>query len=216
MSFNNKGTKLAWSDGKSITVHDIQQGQNVSLDAERTQFMQWSPQDTYLTTWEVFAVRDGRQDPNLKIWDVSNAQTKASFISRKSDGWQPRWSQNETMVAVKTPNNEVAFFKDHQFETPDKRLSVAKMDSFSVSPSCQNVVVFVPGKKGAPGFAKVSLFEDFVSAWKLRIYYMYSHDKTIKNDILKMLIKLQGFEPQTCSSITCPDVIRLVFFENFI
>ena len=45
-------------------------------------------------------------------------------------------------------------------DTPDKRLSVAKMDSYSVSPSAQHVVVFVPGQKGAPGFAKVSSFDD--------------------------------------------------------
>ena len=83
---------------------------------------------------------------------------QASFISRKSEGWQPRWSQDEDIVAIKTPNNEVGFYKGHQFDNPDKRLSVAKMDSFSLSPNAKNVVVFVPGQKGAPGFAKVTNF----------------------------------------------------------
>ena len=83
---------------------------------------------------------------------------QASFISRKSEGWQPRWSQDEEIVAVKTPNNEVAFYKGHQFENPDKRLSVAKMDSYSLSSNGKHVVVFVPGQKGAPGFAKVTNF----------------------------------------------------------
>ena len=89
---------------------------------------------------------------------------QASFISRKSEGWQPRWSQDEELVAIKTPNNEVAFYKGHQFENPDKRLSVAKMDSYSPSPNGKNVVVFVPGQKGAPGFAKVT---------KISIYFSY-------------------------------------------
>ena len=83
---------------------------------------------------------------------------QASFISRKSEGWQPRWSEDEEIIAVKTPNNEVAFYKGHQFENPDKRLSVAKMDSYSLSSNGKHVVVFVPGQKGAPGFAKVTTY----------------------------------------------------------
>ena len=107
MCFNHKGDKLAWSDGKSITVEDLIKGQNITLESERTQLMQWSPLDTYLMTWEVFAVRNGKQDPNLKIWNIVKGELKAAFISRKSEGWQPRWSKDETSVAIKTPNNEV-------------------------------------------------------------------------------------------------------------
>ena len=114
MAFNHTGSKLAWSDGKTICIQDPK-GQKSSIFLEaagRTQFMFWSPKDTYLATWEVLAIQDnGQKFSNLKIWDVSSGQIKASFFSRKSDGWQPRWSQDEEIVAVKTPNNEVAFYK---------------------------------------------------------------------------------------------------------
>ena len=114
MAFNHTGSKLAWSDGKTICIQDPK-GQKSSIFLEaagRTQFMVWSPKDTYLATREVLAVQDnGQKASNLKIWDVSSGQIKASFFSRKSDGWQPRWSQDEEIVAVKTPNNEVAFYK---------------------------------------------------------------------------------------------------------
>merc|ERR1719266_1702990 len=53
------------------------------------------------------------------------------------------------------------FYKGHQFENPDKRLSVAKMDSYSLSSNGKHVVVFVPGQKGAPGFAKMFAFPAF-------------------------------------------------------
>jgi len=162
MTFDHIGSKLAWSDGKTVCIQDPKgQNSSITFEAGRTQFMFWSPKDTYLATWEVFAVRDGQKDSNLKIWDVSSGQIKASFISRKSEGWQPRWSQDEDIVAIKTPNNEVGFYKGHQFDNPDKRLSVAKMDSFSLSPNAKNVVVFVPGQKGAPGFAKMFAFPAF-------------------------------------------------------
>ena len=113
MAFNHTGSKLAWSDGKTICIQDPKgKKSSIFLEAGRTQFMFWSPKDTYLATREVLAVQDnGQKASNLKIWDVSSGQIKASFFSRKSDGWQPRWSQDEEIVAVKTPNNEVAFYK---------------------------------------------------------------------------------------------------------
>ena len=108
MAFNHTGSKLAWSDGKTICIQDPKgQKSSIFLEAGRTQFMLWSPKDTYLATRE----DNGQKISNLKIWDVSSDQIKASFFSRKSDGWQPRWSQDEEIVAIKTPNNEVAFYK---------------------------------------------------------------------------------------------------------
>ena len=96
--------------------------------------MEWSPKDNFLSTWEVFAVRDGKQEPNLRLWDTKG-ELKASFISRKSEGWAPRWSNTEEYAAVKTMNNEVAYYKNLDFQSAEKKLSLAKMDSFSVSPS---------------------------------------------------------------------------------
>ena len=166
MAFNHTGSKLAWSDGKTDCIQDTKgKKSNIKMKAGKTKFMFWSSKDTYLATWEVLEVQgdDGQKDSNLKIWDVSSDQIKASFISRKSEGWQPRWSQDEEIVGVKTPNNEVAFYKDHCFDNPVKRLNVAKMDSFSLSSNGKNVVVVVlPGQKGGvPGFAKMFAFPAF-------------------------------------------------------
>lgn len=122
--------------------------------------MEWSPKGTYLSTWEVFAVRDGKQEPNSKIWS-NEGQLQASFVQRKSDGWAPRWANNEETVAIRTPNNEVAFYKPNNFENVEKKLSLAKMDSFSVSPSGNHVAAFVPGQKGAPGFTKLFAYPGF-------------------------------------------------------
>jgi translation initiation factor 2A len=163
MAFSNKGDYLAWSDGKSVTIVDLTKvdGQRVSLAVERTQFLEWSPQDNFLATWEVFAVRNGKQEPNMKLWDLQG-QLKASFVVRKNEGWQPRWSKDEDLCAVRNANNEVAFYKAANFEgAPEKRLSLAKMDSFNVSPNGQHVVAFVPGQKGAPGYAKLFAYPAF-------------------------------------------------------
>ena len=160
MRFSHKGNYLAWSDGKSVHIQDLLKATKVSVPAERTQFMEWSPQDKYLSTWEVFAVRNGKQDPNLRIWD-HQGQLKASFVQRKSEGWQPRWSSKEDLVAVRSMNNEVNYYKDANFESVEKKLSLAKMDSFSVNPNGTHVVAFIPGQKGAPGFSKLFAFPSF-------------------------------------------------------
>ena len=117
---------MAWSGSKSVKITDFANKSTVEINAERTQFMEWSPKDNYLSTWEVFAIKNGKQDPNLKIWS-SEGKLLASFVQRKSDGWAPRWSNNEELVAVRTPNNEVAYFRNGKFETPEKKLSLAKM-----------------------------------------------------------------------------------------
>jgi len=122
--------------------------------------MQWSPKDTFLATYEVFAVRDGKQEPNMRLWDMSG-NLKASFVQRKTDGWSPRFSNTEEFVAIKTMNNEVAYYKNLDFQSAEKKLSLAKMDSFSVSPNGNHVVAFVPGQKGAPGFAKMFAYPSF-------------------------------------------------------
>ena len=117
-----------------MKILDLQQNTTVELDVQRTQFLEWSPKDTFLATWEVFAVREGKQDPNLRIWDMKG-DLKASFVSRKSEGWAPRWANTEEYVAVQTLNREVAYYKNQDFQSAEKKLSLAKMDSYSVSPN---------------------------------------------------------------------------------
>lgn len=150
---------MAWSDGKSVKIYDLTNDKKIELKVEKSQFLQWSPKDTFLATWEVFAVKNGQSEPNCRIWNNSG-ELKSSFVQRKSDGWAPRWSQNENVVAIRTQNNEVAFY-DENFAKLDKKCSLAKMDSFSVSPAGNHLVAFVPGQKGAPGFAKLFAYPHF-------------------------------------------------------
>ncbi len=61
-------------------------------------------------------------------------------------------------------NVDVSFFRDNDFSTVDKRLSLPKMDSFSLSPgNAKNfhVACFVPGQKGGPGFGKIFTYPNF-------------------------------------------------------
>jgi len=161
IKFNHKGTKLAWSDGKSVKIQDLSNDKVTSIPVEKTQFLQWSPQDNFLSTWEVYAVKNGQKaEANCRIW-TSCGELKFQFIQRKADGWEPRWSQDENLVAIRTMNNEVAYYQGQNFENFTKKLSLAKMDSFSTSPNLNHIVAFVPGSKGNPGFAKLFAYPNF-------------------------------------------------------
>lgn len=80
------------------------------------------------------------------------------FIQKKAATWCPQWTADETLCCLKSPNNEVNFYKDGDFSQVEKRLSISKMNAFSLSPGSRQhypVVCFVPGQKGGAAFGKM-------------------------------------------------------------
>jgi len=100
MKFSHKGNYLAWSDGKSVHIQDLLKASKVSVPAERTQFMEWSPQDNYLSTWEIFAVRNGQQEPNLRIWNIEGKKSIATFEA--PDSTDVKWSPEGQHILTST------------------------------------------------------------------------------------------------------------------
>ena len=77
---------------------------------------------------------------------------------------QPQWTEDESLCFMRSPNNEVVVYKKGDYANVDKRLSIAKMDSFSASPNgtkAYPVVCFIPGQKGGPGFGKMFVYPNF-------------------------------------------------------
>lgn len=164
MAFSSDGLRLAYADGTCVKVCWLEEEKTKSLDASgRIQFLSWSPLNTHLSTWEVFAVRNNEPQANCKIWHVESGTCIYSCVQRKSEGWHPRWSLDETRCVLRGTNNEVLFFTNLRFDAAaDKKLSLAKLNSFSVNAKATHVVCFVPAtNKGSPGFAKLFRYPDF-------------------------------------------------------
>jgi translation initiation factor 2A len=167
MAFSRDGALFAWSNGETVEVCAADKAFSpvCSLPASRVSFLSFSPSGTVLSTWEVFAIKAGQDaKPNLNLWEAKTGKHLAAFVAKKNAWWQPQWSGDEALCMIRTPNNEIAVYKDANFETVDKRLSLAKMDSFSLSPNGAKVypvVCFVPGQKGGPGFGKLYNYPNF-------------------------------------------------------
>jgi translation initiation factor 2A len=168
MCFSPCGSILAWSNGETVEVTDSSTGFTrpvCSLAAARANFLCFSPTGSILATWEVFSVKQGQDaKPNLNLWESKTGKHLAGFVSKKASSWQPQWTADETLCFLRSLNNEVVVYKDGDFSTVDKRLSIAKMTSFSASPNSKSVypiVCFVPGQKGGPGFGKLYNYPSF-------------------------------------------------------
>ncbi len=168
MAFSPDGDVFAWSDGGEVKVAHFENGRwalRHTLDHARVSFLAFSPLGRVLATWDVLSTKKGEEAPhNLRLWDPKTGAKVGSFTQKKASGWCPQWSGDESVCCVRSANNEAHFYKDNDFATVDKRLSLPKMDSFSLSPGHSNnchVACFVPGQKGGPGFGKVYTHPNF-------------------------------------------------------
>lgn len=170
MAFSSSGDLLAWSNGLEVQVAAFD-GQKwirkCKIEQPKVNSLTFSPKGSILATWEVYATKTGQTapTPNMNLWNPKSGEKIASFTQKKSVSWTPQWSNDEQICCIRTPNNEVAFFKDNNFASIEKRLSLSKMDSFSLSPggdkSQYHIVCFVPGQKGGPGFGKLFTYPNF-------------------------------------------------------
>ena len=71
---------------------------------------------------------------NETIVPLSTGKHIAGFTQKKASAWQPQWTRDEALCFLRSPNNEIVVYKDGDFSAVDKRLSIAKLESFSASP----------------------------------------------------------------------------------
>ena len=65
---------------------------------------------------------------------ISTGKHIAGFTQKKASAWQPQWTRDEALCYLRSPNNEIVVYKNGDFSVVDKRLSIAKLESFSASP----------------------------------------------------------------------------------
>ena len=164
MSFSDSGL-FAWSDGKIVkisTFKDNRWAVSATLEGSgRTTFLNFSPKGSYICTWEVYA--KNLEEHNVRIWNAKTGSMIHSYVQRKSDGWCPQWTTDESICCHKNPNNEVIFYKENDFSQPlPQRLSIKGLDSYFMSPQGNaRVACYIPGQKGAPGFCKMFVYPNF-------------------------------------------------------
>ncbi|XP_006000963.1 eukaryotic translation initiation factor 2A [Latimeria chalumnae] len=164
-AFSKDGTLFAWFNGEKVCILNAVDNKLLhSLDLPKATFLQFSPKNSILATWQTYATtKDNPQgSPNLHLWDLKTGQIVKSFYQKKMQGWCPCWADDESICA-RNVNNEVHFFENNMFDTITNKLHLQKVTDFVLSPGPQpcKVAVYVPGSKGAPSFVRLYQYPNF-------------------------------------------------------
>ncbi|TRY72652.1 hypothetical protein TCAL_01151 [Tigriopus californicus] len=168
MAYSPAGDMFAWSNGVQVQVVGHSEGTwrpVAQIPHAKASHLIFSPLGRILATWEVFSTKAGQNpEPNLHLWNPKSGEKLASFTQKKLAFWCPQWARDESVCCLRSPNNEVLFFRDNNFKDVDKRLSVAKMESFSFASTTEgqhHVICFIPGQKGGPSTAQLYAYPKF-------------------------------------------------------
>ena len=184
MGFSADGQMVAWSNMASVKIAEVgEEGGKWTIKFELQQpkvslilkcifsytknqvmCLAWSPKGNLLATWEQYTTTAGKApEPNLHLFNMATGEKVKSFFQKKMAGWCPMWSKEEK-ICSRMVNNEVQFYEGGNFEAIAHKLHLAKVESYSLSPtnakSC-HVVAYVSGAKGAPSFCRLYQFPLF-------------------------------------------------------
>ena len=74
--------------------------------------MCFSPLGRVLATWDVLSTKKGEEAPhNLRLWDPLSGEKVGSFTQKRASAWCPQWSRDEQICCLRSPNNEVFFYR---------------------------------------------------------------------------------------------------------
>ncbi|XP_027239459.1 eukaryotic translation initiation factor 2A isoform X1 [Penaeus vannamei] len=162
------GSRFAWiADGQVHVVEAPKWEKIGSLKHPRAQEVCFSPMGSFLAVWDTYIKnKDQNQaQPNLSVYDVGKKKLLRSFFQQSQISWQPQWTADEAIMA-RNITSEVHFFKANDLSTVAEKKVLAKLKSFSLSPSKNThyVTFFMPSVQGAPAFVHLYRYPDFKEA----------------------------------------------------
>ncbi|XP_014206946.1 eukaryotic translation initiation factor 2A [Copidosoma floridanum] len=181
MAFSHKGKYFAWINGMVVKVVLCETWQVVAtIDRPKVQALEFSPQDTYLMTWEPFVVSPANQQstPNLCFWDPKSGNLVKSFVHKKQTDWEPEWSKDEKVCGMLI-NNDVVLYEDSNFDKILHRINMAKIGRFSIAPSTApyHVACHMPGKSGQPSFGRLFQYPKFQASQPIANKSFFQDDR---------------------------------------
>lgn len=144
-----------------ILVDAVTSKHLASLDVPNVLELDFSPNATYLSTWErMIKLPDETQHKNLKIWNISQLQSFSSssssqrpepafsFSQRSQECWKLQFTQDESAM-LRAVNNEIHVYNPANFEAGIvNKLHLDGVTSFVISPGPNpNIAAFVAQKK---------------------------------------------------------------------
>lgn len=157
-AFSKDGSLYSWCNGKCVVIVETATGKVVrEIPRPRTTDIVFSPQNTYICTWENYARKEGEDPNNLKVFHIGTGECEASLINKSHETWQPQWTDDEAFCA-RNVSNEIQFYKGTSIKDGIvSRAHLKDVAAFAMAPgkgSCK-FSAFVPGTKGAPSSVRI-------------------------------------------------------------
>lgn len=150
------------------------------LPKPKTCGLQFSPKQTYLTTWEPYQVTKDNpaNTPNLHIWNLQTKESVKSYVQKRNTGWQPSWSADEKLLA-RNLNLELQVYETDKLDSISQKVPDTKISDFSISPGVApyHFLCYIPGAKGQPSFAKLFKYPNFNQAGLIATKSFFQGDR---------------------------------------
>ncbi|GBP22933.1 Eukaryotic translation initiation factor 2A [Eumeta japonica] len=163
--FSAKGKYLAYrTDKRTDVIRCADWSLAWSTDVP-VKDMAFSPQETYLMAWELFAINKEypQGKPNLHVYRAEDGSIVKSFTQKNQTGWEPKWTTDEKYFAMQV-NQRVLIYQDGNFDQYAHEIKCDNLRTFSISPSpapSYYFSTFSIGKSGQPSFWRIFKLPDF-------------------------------------------------------
>jgi len=161
-SWSADGKYLAWCNSESLVVLDVYSDLTpiFRVNKNRVTSIQFSPRNTYISTFEPFSNANGSKD-NICIYSFLGQSLVATFTQGTSANWEPQFSDDET-VCCRFFKETAYFFQNGDFSQPKHKLHIPGMSLVQMYPTAPNhVAIYIAGtKKGTPSIVKILRYPD--------------------------------------------------------
>nr|XP_018898159.1 PREDICTED: eukaryotic translation initiation factor 2A [Bemisia tabaci] len=182
MLFSPAGKYFAWVGTSGITiVNTATWGVVAEIPKPKTQFFKFSPKETYLMSWEPFAVSAANPEgsPNLSIWRSETGELVKVFVHKKHTAWDPQWSSDEHLCARLINGAELAVYEDSNFDEIKVKSKSLKVANFALSPgkAPHHFVFYLPAPAGQPSVCRLYQYPNFDLSGSLAQKTFFQADK---------------------------------------
>jgi len=156
--FSNDGKLVAIISPDNVAIFHADTCQAVATIPEPNVIsVAFSPQNVFLLMWKRWSKEQQATGVgNVSIWDIKNSERVHDFVQKKAQWPAIQWTEDE-LLSAKMVSSEVQFFVGQKWDHSVKAIKVPGVEDFAVAPgvSPPTVAVFVPEKKGGPGFVRI-------------------------------------------------------------
>ncbi|KAJ1929747.1 hypothetical protein IWQ60_000899 [Tieghemiomyces parasiticus] len=193
MKYSPDGRLFAWASNDAVHILDVAKNQTVQvLPRAGVVELDFSPQGTYLLTWERFVKPpEGPLPKNTLIWATATGEQLGAFTRKLQSSWTFQWSYNEQYCAI-LATNEVHFFDPTRLDRGvHLRLQLEGVSTFAFSPGrSPAVAVFVPARKSQPGHVRLYAVGQFRQPLAQKTFFKADTAQLIWNSLGTNLLVL--------------------------